>query len=120
MTMPHPDCAGPTVCSRAPSSHRCRSAEAALVVRALVADMDDGAVLHIGARADAHMVHITPDHRARPHRHVIAQHHVADDGAGGVDVDALAEGGDLLWKGRRGGIGVIREFRQEANDTDPE
>jgi len=89
---------------------------AALVVRALVADMDDGAVLHVGARADAHMVHIAPDHRARPHRHVIAQHHVADDGAGGVDVDALAEGGRFVEEGAESRHGGVRVWKKK-NDT---
>ena len=62
-----------------------------LRVRPGVADVDHAAVLHAGARADAHVVDVASDHRRRPHRDVVAEHHVADDGRGGIDVDARAE-----------------------------
>src|SRR5690606_8667277 len=44
---------------------------AALVVGAVVADVNDRAVLHIGACADADVIHVATDHRARPDRSVI-------------------------------------------------
>src|SRR5690606_3488 len=62
-------------------------------VRAAVADVDDGAVLKVAARADAHVVDVAADHRAGPHGAVVADLHVADDGGGGIDVDAGAERG---------------------------
>ena len=65
---------------------------AELGVRAIVADMDHGAVLDIGARTDADEVDVAADDGARPDRHVVAQHHVADHGRGGIDVAACAEG----------------------------
>lgn len=67
----------------------CRVAR--LVERAMVADVDDGAVLHVGACADLYMIDVAANHRARPHRHVIAQAHLADDGAGRIDIDACAQ-----------------------------
>ena len=72
---------------------------AALVEGAVVADVDDGAVLDVAARTDPHVVHIPADHRPRPDRDVIAQHHIADDGAGRIDVDAFAEHRQLVEEG---------------------
>ncbi|KAG0922568.1 hypothetical protein G6F63_015940 [Rhizopus arrhizus] len=72
---------------------------AGLVVRAVVADVDDGAVLHVGACTDTHVVDVATDDRARPDRHVVGQFHVTDDGAGRIDVHALAEDGHLVAEG---------------------
>ncbi|KWV14625.1 hypothetical protein ATB53_13270 [Xanthomonas translucens] len=45
----------------------------------------------VAARVDAHAVDVAADHRAGPHRHVLAQSHVADEGAGRIHVGACAE-----------------------------
>ncbi|KWV14656.1 hypothetical protein A6R79_14145 [Xanthomonas translucens pv. translucens] len=55
------------------------------------AGVEDGAVLDVAARVDAHAVDVAADHRAGPHRHVFAQSHVADEGAGRIHVGACAE-----------------------------
>jgi hypothetical protein len=49
-------------------------------------DVEDRAVLDIGARADANIVDVAPDHRAGPDTGVFADDHVADEDGGGVDV----------------------------------
>ncbi len=79
---------------------------AGLVERAVVAHVNDGAVLHIGACADLHMIDVTADHGARPDRNVIAQVHLADDGAGRVDVDARAQLRGVLQEGANRDHGI--------------
>src|ERR1700686_3471500 len=55
--------------------------------RPLVAHhVQHGAVLNVGASADANVVHIAANHRTRPDAGVLANHHVADDDGGGVDI----------------------------------
>src|SRR5690606_14642483 len=55
-------------------------------VRAIVADVDDGAVLDVGARADAHEVDVAAHHHPRPQRHVVPQHHVPRHHRHGIHV----------------------------------
>src|SRR6266850_488333 len=55
--------------------------------RTLVAhDMQYAAVLNVGARADANVVHVAANHRARPNAGILANHHIADYDRGGIDV----------------------------------
>ena len=70
-------------------------------VRAVVADVDDAAVLQVGAIADADEVDVAADHGERPDRHVVAEHHVADDAGRRIDVGARAKGGQAVAEGRR-------------------
>jgi exodeoxyribonuclease-3 len=56
-----------------------------------MADVHDGAVLQVGARADAHVVDVPAHHGARPQRAVLADLHVADHARIGVDVGARAD-----------------------------
>lgn len=65
-------------------------------VRAVMADVDDGAVLDVSARADTDEVHVAADHRRRPDRHVVAQFDIADHDRGGIDVDPFAKGGQMV------------------------
>src|SRR5690606_15605359 len=60
-------------------------------MRAGMADVDDGSVLQVAARADAHEVDVAAHHGARPDRTVVADPDVTDEDGGGVDVDAFAE-----------------------------
>src|SRR5699024_10652512 len=62
-------------------------------VRAVMGDVDDRAILDVAARADADTMHVAANDGARPHRCIVAQVYVADDGGGRVDVYALAEYG---------------------------
>ena len=55
-------------------------------------DVEDGAVLNVGAGADADVVDVAADDAERPHAGVFADDHVADDDRGGIDV---GRGGDL-------------------------
>ena len=75
---------------------------AGLGVRAVVADVDDGAVLHVGAGADADVIDVAADDRARPDGDIVAQFDVTDEGAGRIDVHALAEDGHLVAEGAQG------------------
>src|SRR5690606_20371724 len=80
------------------------SGEAAeLRVRAVVADVHHGAVLDVGAVADADEVDVAADHRERPYRDVVAQHHVADHAGRGVDVRTRAGGGETVGVGAQSG-----------------
>ena len=63
------------------------------LVRRLVGHMPHGQVLNVAAAPDHDAVHIAAQHRVAPHRAVIADPHIADDLAGGVQVDAIAEDG---------------------------
>lgn len=56
------------------------------VIRAVVADVDDGAVLHVAAGTNLDVVNIATDDRLWPHRDVIAKDDVTNDGAGWIDV----------------------------------
>src|SRR5580704_1750676 len=61
--------------------------------RVLVAhDVEDAAVLNVGARADANVVHVAANHGAGPDARIFADDYVADDDGGGVNV---GRGGDL-------------------------
>src|SRR5271168_946490 len=61
--------------------------------RVLVAhDVEDAAVLDVGAGADADVVNVTANHAAGPDAGVFADDYVADDDGGGVNVGG---GGDL-------------------------
>ena len=53
------------------------------------------AVLNIRARADADVVHVAANHRARPDAGVFADDHVADDDGGGVDVGGCGDFGSF-------------------------
>src|SRR5690606_24094064 len=78
-----------------------RGEPAQLGVRSVVADVDDGAVLDVGARAHADELDVAAHDDAGPERHVVAEHDVADQGGYGIDVDALAEGGQHAAIGAR-------------------
>ena len=68
-----------------------------LAAGSVVTDMEDGAILDISSGADADVVDVAADDGARPDRAVVADVHVADDGAGRVDEHAFAEaGGDAI------------------------
>lgn len=58
------------------ANHRGKPAPARM--RAIMADMDDRAILHIAARADADEIDITAHHRKRPDGHILPQHHIAN------------------------------------------
>ena len=75
---------------------------AELRVRSVVADMHHGAVLQVGARADADEVDVAAEDSAGPDGGVVAEHDIADDGGGGIDVDAFAEDGELVAVGAQG------------------
>ena len=64
--------------------------------------MHDGAVLQVGARADADEVHVAADDGEGPHGDVVPEHDIADDARGGVDVDAFAQGGQMVEVGAQG------------------
>src|SRR3546814_5660219 len=68
-----------------------RAEAAQLRVRAVVADVDHGAVLDVAARTDANEIDVAAGHGLRPHRHVVAQFHVADHAGVGIDVHARAK-----------------------------
>src|SRR5579859_4238355 len=55
-------------------------------------DVEYAAVLDVGARADADVVHVAANHGARPDAGVFADDYVADDDGGGVNIGG---GGDL-------------------------
>lgn len=61
--------------------------EAVRVERAGVGDVQDTAVLHAGACADADTVHVAAHHGQRPHRAVLADLHVAQHYRRTVDED---------------------------------
>jgi len=48
--------------------------------------VEDGAVLDIGVGANADGVDVTAQNGVHPHRRALAEHHVAEDLGGGVDV----------------------------------
>src|SRR5712692_2448206 len=58
-------------------------------------DVEDAAVLNIGARADANVVHVAADDGARPDAGVGADDHVADNDGGGVNVGGCGDFGPL-------------------------
>ena len=60
-----------------------------------VGDMQHAAVLHAAALADPDPVHVSAHHGHRPHRGILAQHHVAEYHGRGVDEGARAQ----LWSG---------------------
>ena len=62
-------------------------------VRRPVRHMAHRQVLHVGTAPDHDAVHVAAQHRVAPDRAVITQLHIADDLAGGVQVDAIAEDG---------------------------
>jgi hypothetical protein len=54
--------------------------------RPLIAhDMQHATVLHVGARANANVMNIAPNNRARPHAGIFADGYVADNYRGGID-----------------------------------
>src|SRR6266852_9469611 len=57
--------------------------------------VEDAAVLNIGARADADVVHVAAHDGAGPDAGVGADDHVADDDGGGVDVGGCGDLGPL-------------------------
>src|SRR5690606_19229143 len=65
-------------------------------VRAGVADVDHAAVLDVRPRADAHVVDVAAHHGPGPDRNVVSERHVTDHRGGRIDVDALAERGNLV------------------------
>jgi len=46
--------------------------------------MEDGAILDVGAGADADVVHITPDDGVHPDARVVGEDNIADELGGGV------------------------------------
>ena len=61
-------------------------------------DVEDRAVLNVGARADADVVHVAAHDGERPDAGVFADDYVADDDGGGIDVRGLAAiSGSLPW-----------------------
>src|SRR5712692_3489815 len=58
-------------------------------------NVEDAAVLNIGARADANVVHVAADDGARPDAGVGADDDVADDDSGGVNVGGGGDCGPL-------------------------
>jgi len=60
-----------------------------------VGDVQHATVLHAGAVADPDPVHVAAHHGHRPHRGVLAEHHVAEYHGRGVDEGARAQ----LWSG---------------------
>ena len=56
-------------------------------------DVQDAAILNIGARANTDIVHIATDHRAGPDRHVVAERDATDYHCAGVNISACAK----LW-----------------------
>src|SRR5260370_37244577 len=56
-------------------------------------DVEHSAVLDVGARADADVVHVAANHRAWPHTRVLANDHVADDNGTGADISRFRD----LW-----------------------
>src|SRR5690606_34710027 len=97
------------------ADHRRESAQ--LRVRPVMADVDHGAVLHVGARADAHIVDVAADHHLRPHGHIVAQLHVADHAGVRVDVDPRAERGKDV---AVGADAVHAAIVEPAPGSDPE
>ncbi len=55
--------------------------------RILIAhDVQHRAILNVGPRADANVVHVAANHRARPDARILANHHVANDDRGWDDI----------------------------------
>ena len=77
------------------------------LVRRLVGHMPHGQVLNVAATPDLDAVHIAAQHRVAPDGAVIADPHIADDLAGGVQIDADAESG--------GGIEIVGEWHGRMN-----
>src|SRR5690606_39284617 len=71
------------------ADHGGKAAE--LGVRAVVADVDDSAVLDVRARADAHEVDVAAHHHPRPQRDVVAEHHVPHNRGHRIHVHPLPE-----------------------------
>src|SRR5882724_11621291 len=67
---------------RMPDGHAIAENERTLVAH----DVQYAAVLNVGARADADVVHVAANHRARPNARILANHHVANDDRGGINV----------------------------------
>ncbi|MDZ7788787.1 MAG: hypothetical protein U5K73_11835 [Halofilum sp. (in: g-proteobacteria)] len=58
---------------------------------AVVRDMDDRAVLDVGALADADDVDVAAQHALRPDRTLRPDGHVADDRGGRIDIRVVGE-----------------------------
>src|SRR5260370_34383703 len=56
-------------------------------------DVEHSAVLDVGARADADVVHIAANHGARPDARILPNHDIADNHSGGVDISRFRD----LW-----------------------
>ncbi len=65
--------------------------EAVRVVGARMGDVTDGTVLDAAAAADADAVHVATDDGHGPDGAVIPEHHVPDDGSGGINPYAFPE-----------------------------
>ena len=73
--------------------------------RVLVAhDVEDAAVLNVGASADADVVHVAANHGAGPDAGVFADDHVADDDGGGVNIGGGSDLGALATIGANVGL----------------
>src|SRR5690606_9475656 len=68
-----------------------RGEAAELGVRAVVADVDDGAVLDVAACAGADEVHVAAPDRPRPQRHDVPEHHIAHHSRHRIHVHPLPE-----------------------------
>src|SRR5579859_609911 len=81
--------------------------------RVLVAhDVQDAAVLDVGARAYANVVHVATNHGAGPHAGVFADDHVADDDGGGVNIGGR---GDLrALAAIRANVGLAAQHKRAA------
>ena len=48
--------------------------------------VQDRAILNVGPRADANVVHVAANHRARPDARILANHHITDNDGCGIDI----------------------------------
>src|SRR5208282_1310738 len=54
-------------------------------------DVEDAAVLNVGASADTDVVDVATNHGAGPDARVLADNHVADDDGGGVNIGGCGD-----------------------------
>src|ERR1041384_7514657 len=60
-------------------------------VRAVMRDMQDGAILDAGARADLNGIHVATDDRRWPDRRVVADGYFADHDGSRVDINTHSQ-----------------------------
>jgi hypothetical protein len=72
-------------------------------LRFQIGTMNDGPILHIHFIADADAVHVTPDYRIEPNTAIVADDHIAHDGAIGSKKAIVTDFGRYTFHGKDNG-----------------